>query len=111
MARKLTKSQLKQKRLRDQAQAKQQKQREQMFSRGLGLSNSKKSISKKPNYNHRSDHNHYQSLDTGHGQAPKKDLIKYTGDKLLGIGMMHKSNLVPVFNEDQAKDISTMRRN
>jgi len=111
MARKLTTSQLKQKRLREQAQIKQQKQREQMFSHGLDLSNSKKSVSKKPSYSHRSDHDQYQSLDTGHGQATKKESIKYTGDKLIGIGMMHKSNLVPVFNEDQAKDISTMRRN
>jgi hypothetical protein len=34
----------------------------------------------------------------------------YTGDKILGIATMHKSNAVPVFSDEQAKDISRMRR-
>ena len=34
----------------------------------------------------------------------------YTGDKLVGIAMMHKSNLVPVFSQEDAEDISRMRR-
>lgn len=34
----------------------------------------------------------------------------YTGDKILGIAAMHKSNLVPVFNDESAVDISHMRR-
>ena len=42
----------------------------------------------------------------------KKEEMRYSGErKLLGIGMMHKSNLVPVWDEDGAKEISTMRRN
>lgn len=36
---------------------------------------------------------------------------KYTGEKILGIAAMHKSNLVPVFSADQAVDTATMRRN
>lgn len=36
----------------------------------------------------------------------------YSGErKLLGIGMLHKSNLVPVFDAQDAIDISKMRRN
>ena len=35
----------------------------------------------------------------------------YTGTKVKGIGTMHKSNAVPVFSDDEAKDIATMRRN
>lgn len=35
----------------------------------------------------------------------------YTGDKILGIAVMHKSNLVPIFSEKDAVDVSTMRRN
>jgi hypothetical protein len=35
----------------------------------------------------------------------------YTGDKIKGIGTMHKSNAVPVFSDQEAKDIATMRRN
>lgn len=34
----------------------------------------------------------------------------YTGDKMLGIATMHKSNLVPVFAEEAAVEISQMRR-
>ena len=34
----------------------------------------------------------------------------YTGTKVKGIGTMHKSNAVPVFSDDEAKDIATMRR-
>ena len=41
----------------------------------------------------------------------KKQGIHYTGErKLLGIGLMHKSNLVPVWDEEDAKDITKMRR-
>lgn len=35
---------------------------------------------------------------------------RYTGDKMIGIGTLHKSNAVPVFSEDEAKDQATMRR-
>jgi hypothetical protein len=36
----------------------------------------------------------------------------YSGErKLIGIGLMHKSNLVPVWDEEGAKEISKMRRN
>lgn len=34
----------------------------------------------------------------------------YTGTKVKGIGTMHKSNAVPIFSDDEAKDISSMRR-
>lgn len=34
----------------------------------------------------------------------------YTGTKVLGIATMHKSNAVPVFAEEEAKEISRMRR-
>jgi hypothetical protein len=50
------------------------------------------------------------SLDTGGAQCTKMPTKVYTGDKIIGIGTMHKSNMVPIFNSDQAKDISSMRR-
>ena len=40
----------------------------------------------------------------------KKEPQKYTGTLIKGIATMHKSNAVPVINEQQAKDISSMRR-
>ena len=41
------------------------------------------------------------------GSSAKKT---YTGDALLGIAVSHKSNLIPVFNTDSAKDLASMRR-
>ena len=34
----------------------------------------------------------------------------YTGDKMIGIGTLHKSNAVPIFSNDDAKDQALMRR-
>lgn len=51
-----------------------------------------------------------KSLDSGLGNAVKKDAPVYTGDKIVGIGTMHKSNAVPIFSDTQAKEISSMRR-
>lgn len=52
------------------------------------------------------------SLDTGHtGPVTTKQIPQYTGTKIIGIGTMHKSNAVPIFSDEEAKDISTMRRN
>lgn len=52
------------------------------------------------------------SLDTGYSGAVRtKDIPQYTGTKILGIGTMHKSNAVPIFSDEQAVEISTMRRN
>lgn len=51
------------------------------------------------------------SVDTGHkGAVTVKKPMQYTGDKIVGIGTMHKSNAVPIFSDQEAKDISSMRR-
>lgn len=42
--------------------------------------------------------------------AEAKPEREYTGDLIKGIGVMHKSNLVPVIDEEQAKEIAKMRR-
>lgn len=44
------------------------------------------------------------------GAVASKPVQHYTGDKMLGIGTMHKSNAVPIFNTEEAIDISRMRR-
>ena len=47
------------------------------------------------------------------GNATRKEPMKYTGErKLLGIATMHKSNMVPVFEDqkEQAIEIAQMRR-
>ena len=41
----------------------------------------------------------------------KKQAFTYSGErKLIGIGLLHKSNLVRVWDEQDAKEISKMRR-
>jgi len=50
------------------------------------------------------------SRDTGWVPCVKVHDQEYTGTKVKGIGTMHKSNAVPIFSDDEAKDISKMRR-
>ena len=50
------------------------------------------------------------SLDTGLGVATRKENPVYTGTMIKGIGTMHKSNAVPIFSDEQAIEIATMRR-
>ena len=52
---------------------------------------------------------HLKSVDTG-GNATLKAPNVYTGTKVKGIATMHKSNAVPVFSDEEAIDISKMRR-
>lgn len=52
----------------------------------------------------------HPSLSSNLGQATKKDSPVYTGTKVKGIGTMHKSNAVPIFSDEEAVDISRMRR-
>src|SRR5210317_1670639 len=45
------------------------------------------------------------------GSTTKKPEQQYTGDQLAGIGMLHKSNMVPVRKDsNDAKEIARMRR-
>lgn len=44
------------------------------------------------------------------GAVSSKPSPQYTGTKILGIGTLHKSNAVPVFSNEEAVDISRMRR-
>lgn len=52
----------------------------------------------------------YPSLNSGVGSTAKKAPQQYTGDAMLGIGQLHKSNAVPIFKAEDAVDISKMRR-
>ena len=52
---------------------------------------------------------HIPSRDTG-GNATLAPAKVYTGIKVKGIATMHKSNAVPVFSDEEAVDISRMRR-
>ena len=52
---------------------------------------------------------HIPSRDTG-GNATLAAPKVYTGTKVKGIATMHKSNAVPVFSDEEAIEISRMRR-
>jgi hypothetical protein len=44
------------------------------------------------------------------GPVSSKPVQVYTGTKVIGIGTMHKSNMVPIFSDNEAEEISKMRR-
>ena len=44
------------------------------------------------------------------GPCAKVEPQQYTGDKMIGIGQLHKSNAVPIFSNQEAIEISRMRR-
>ena len=57
----------------------------------------------------RTTSNHIPSRVTAGGSTSSVHKV-YTGNKILGIGTMHKSNAVPIFSDEQAVEISRMRR-
>ena len=66
------------------------------------------SLNKIPSY--KSDHREKYPSGDGNGTTYARKENVYTGDKLLGIATMHKSNMVPVFSKESAEDIAKMRR-
>jgi hypothetical protein len=58
----------------------------------------------------RTNTHHIKSLNSGAGVAALAPAKVYTGDKIKGIGTMHKSNAVPIFSDEEAVAIANMRR-
>lgn len=52
----------------------------------------------------------YPSLPFSGAPCTKPAQKVYTGTMIKGIGTMHKSNAVPIFSDEQAVEIATMRR-
>ena len=52
----------------------------------------------------------YRSAPDTNGVAARMDTMQYTGNLVKGIGTLHKSNAVPVIDEEYMKDIARMRR-
>jgi len=53
---------------------------------------------------------HLKSLGQDNGVAVLKPVQMYSGTEMLGIGQLHKSNAVPIFRQQDAEDLSKMRR-
>ena len=93
------------------------------FDEYLDYINGHVKISKKPSTvsvwpkdepSHRSANHRelYPSLNSAdvRGVAAKPQPKVYTGNNLLGIATMHKSNMVPIFSSKEAEDVAKMRR-
>ena len=65
----------------------------------------------KPHVRHTESYPSLQTSNTIPGACAKRESPKYTGDLIVGIATMHKSNSVPVMRgTKQAEDIAKMRR-
>jgi len=53
---------------------------------------------------------HIPSLGTGGGVAALAPAKMYTGNEMIGIGQLHKSNAIPIFKKSDAEDLAKMRR-
>jgi hypothetical protein len=83
----------------------------QSKSASLNIQNKIKIINLSPCNLNIEYNNNIQSLnDKITGAVSSKPAPVYTGTKFLGIGTMHKSNAVHIFSDNEAKEISTMRR-
>jgi len=81
------------------------------YAHGKGLPKQERKFEEyKPTYSNYRETTQYKSNSTDVGVAAKKEPQKYTGTLVKGIATMHKSNAVPIIDEEQARDISRMRR-
>lgn len=91
-----------------EAQAIQQK-----MYKDWGIKDTKVSKSKteyKMNTSYRGSDQTVNSVTFTGGICKKKEDKKYTGTLIVGVSQMHKSNAVPVIDEQHIKDIARMRR-
>jgi len=66
----------------------------------------------KPNVRNTKEYPSLKTSDAIPESCAKKESPKYTGDLLVGIGTMHKSNAVPIMRgTKQAEELAQMRRN
>jgi hypothetical protein len=63
-----------------------------------------------PNLHYRETPRYNSLSSSGRINTSKPEHTKYTGTLVTGIATMHKSNAVPIINDQEAKDIAAMRR-
>ena len=68
-------------------------------------------ITAMPDYKSHQGERTIRTSDVVAGSTTVKKSNTYTGDYIVGVATMHKSNLVPVNRDQDAKDYATMRRN
>lgn len=52
----------------------------------------------------------HPSLSTPGGSTAVKESQRYSGNKIKGVALMHKSNYAPVYDDQDAIDMAQMRR-
>jgi hypothetical protein len=94
-------------------QLKLQKEREKLYGSARTIQRKKKEFQEyvPPKSYHRETTKHPSLSTVTSNTCTKRDKTQYTGDYLIGIATMHKSNLVPVTRGVDPKDYATMRRN
>jgi hypothetical protein len=81
----------------------------QEMNRGDLTSSYTESLNMQRSREHREKYPSVSSV--GHNECTKRESQKYTGDLIIGIATMHKSNAVPVMRDtNQAKELASMRR-
>jgi len=58
----------------------------------------------------RSTGHNIPSLNSGAGVAALAPAKMYTGNEMIGVGQLHKSNAIPIFRKEDAQDLAKMRR-
>lgn len=104
------------KEMRMEAHRQQKKDRERMELFSVSSKKTKKEfIPYVPQQVYRKDEQIYASATSEFqhqaSATAKPSRTEYSGDYIVGIATMHKSNLVPVGRGDNPEDYSTMRRN
>ena len=64
----------------------------------------------KVSYRRDDSQSEYKSVEATTVDTSKKQSNQYTGSLVKGIATLHKSNAVPVIDQQQAEDIAKMRR-
>jgi hypothetical protein len=76
----------------------------------ISVNTVKKSLSPKVPEHRKTNHIPSFESDMSPCTVPVNSVKVYTGDKMLGIGTLHKSNAVPIFSVEDAKHMANMRR-
>ena len=86
------------------------------YKKSNGIEETKKTKSPKkvstyvPPRSYREEKPRIPSHETTMHLCTKKETLFYTGDRLIGIAVLHKSCLQPVFSKSEAEEVAKMRR-
>ena len=94
--------------------ANEQAKREQTLALTTNFSNGSRKPARSavqiPAYRYRGQDERAPSLNSQAFDTFKHDAPTYTGDAMIGVATMHKSNTIPVFSAEAAVDLARMRR-